>query len=133
MSKPAAGKTKPIHTPDRGEVIHLDFDPAAGTEFAGPHYALVLSPLKFQTRTGLAIVLACTSQEKGPDHPQHRLQVPLPPAVKLPKPTFVWLHQIKALDYRHRRATFVGQAGDAFADRVAKIVAQFLGLPAVAY
>lgn len=33
--------------PERGDIIHLEFDPASGQEMKGPHFALVLSAEAF--------------------------------------------------------------------------------------
>lgn len=116
------------YIPDRGDILHMNFDPAAGHEYAGFHYALVLSPRRFQEVTGLAIVAGCTSQEKGEEHPMHALQMPLPPEVRMPKRTFVWSYQVKAIDFRERGAEYQTKAPAAFVDQVARRVGRFIGL-----
>lgn len=36
----------------RGDIVHINFDPVAGVEMAGPHYAMVLSRDEFNQRHG---------------------------------------------------------------------------------
>ena len=43
------------HVPNRGDIIHLQFDPASGREMKGPHFCLVLSGKLFNQQ-GLAMV-----------------------------------------------------------------------------
>ena len=37
-------------TPERGDILHLAFDPASGREMKGNHFCLVVSPRAFNTR-----------------------------------------------------------------------------------
>lgn len=48
----------------RGDIVHLDFDPAAGTEMKDKHYALVVSPDDFH-RLGLHIVCPISGGNAG--------------------------------------------------------------------
>jgi mRNA-degrading endonuclease toxin of MazEF toxin-antitoxin module len=50
--------------PDRGDYAHLAFNPQAGHERQGEHFALVLSPRSFNEKTGFAFVAPITSQKK---------------------------------------------------------------------
>ena len=43
------------YTPDRGDVVRLQFDPASGQEMKGPHFGLVVSAKLFNSR-GLAMI-----------------------------------------------------------------------------
>ena len=43
-------------TPDRGDILHLAFDPASGREMKGKHFCLVVSPRAFNARFKLAMV-----------------------------------------------------------------------------
>lgn len=45
--------------PDRGDILHLDFDPTLGKEQQGQRYALVLTVVDFN-RFGLALVAPIT-------------------------------------------------------------------------
>ena len=46
-----------MYIPEKGDIIHLRFDPASGKEMKGDHFALVISPKAFNKATGL--VFAC--------------------------------------------------------------------------
>ena len=43
------------YLPNRGDIVHLDFDPASGKEINGPHFGLVLSGKQFNQH-GLAMI-----------------------------------------------------------------------------
>jgi mRNA interferase ChpB len=45
--------------PDRGDILHVNFDPTVGREQHGQRYALVLSPAAFN-QFGLALVCPIT-------------------------------------------------------------------------
>ena len=44
-----------VYLPNRGDIVHLDFDPASGKEMNGPHFGLVLSGKQFNQH-GLAMI-----------------------------------------------------------------------------
>ena len=52
-------------TPDAGDIVWLTFDPQVGREQAGRRPALVLSPVSYNRKSGLAIVCLITSRLKG--------------------------------------------------------------------
>ena len=43
-------------TPQRGDILHLAFNPASGAEMKGDHFCLVVSPVAFNRRFKLAWV-----------------------------------------------------------------------------
>ncbi len=43
------------YLPNRGDIVHLDFDPSSGREMKGPHFGLVLSGKAFNQQ-GLAMI-----------------------------------------------------------------------------
>lgn len=43
------------YLPNRGDIVHLDFDPSSGREKKGPHFGLVLSSKVFNQQ-GLAMI-----------------------------------------------------------------------------
>lgn len=53
------------YTPDRLDLIWLKMDPQAGREQSGRRPALVISPLEYNCKIGLAIVCPVTSRIKG--------------------------------------------------------------------
>ena len=51
--------------PDRGDLVHLNFQPSAGHEQMGRRYGFVLSPKSYNRAAGLAVCCPITSQVKG--------------------------------------------------------------------
>jgi mRNA interferase MazF len=90
------------YVPDRGDVIWVDFDPQTGREQAGRRPALVLSPSKYNGRVGLAVVCPITSQEKG-----YPFEVTVPGGEEVSG--VILSDQVKSLDWRRRRASFLCQ------------------------
>ena len=76
------------------------FNPQAGHEQAGRRPALVLSPLSYNAKVGLALLCPITSQVKG-----YPFEVSIPDG--LPVAGAVLADQPKSLDWRARDATFV--------------------------
>ena len=50
------------YVPGLGDVVHLNWSPAAGHEREGPHYGLVVSADLYNQATGLAVVVPITSK-----------------------------------------------------------------------
>lgn len=91
------------YTPERGDIVHLQFDPASGQEMKGPHYALVVSAKAFNAR-GLAMVCPI-SQGAAAVARSYGTVVTLMGSGTHTQGT-VHCHQLKALDWRARRAKF---------------------------
>ena len=53
------------YIPSRGDIVWLQFDPQAGHEQAGRRPAVVLSPVGYTEKVGLALVCPIISQVKG--------------------------------------------------------------------
>ena len=88
-------------TPEKGDILHLSFDPASGREMKGDHYCLVLTPKAFNERFGLAWTCPITT---GPAN-QARGLTAIPLMETGCKVTgSILCHQIKALDWSARRA-----------------------------
>jgi mRNA interferase MazF len=97
--------------PDRGDLIWVSLDPHAGHEQAGRRPALVLSPVEYNSRVGLALVCPVTSRAKG-----YPFEVALPSDLAV---TGVILSdQIKSLDWRARRAEIACRAPKSVIDEV---------------
>jgi mRNA-degrading endonuclease toxin of MazEF toxin-antitoxin module len=101
--------SKRTYHPERGDVVHLNFAPSAGREFTGPHYGLVISAARFNRQTGLIICLPTTTKFHDTN-----LQVELPDVPELRQRGWVWVHQVKTLDYRERGTEFVAKMPTAF-------------------
>jgi mRNA interferase MazF len=99
----------PVYMPDRGDVIHTDFSPSAGSEMALKHYAVVLTRKAYNERIGRAIV--CPISSKGREFPFNLPISAIPP--RLPDPGKVLTDQIRAIDLRARGSQFAGRVNDA--------------------
>jgi mRNA interferase MazF len=101
----------PRYSPDRGDLVWLQFNPQAGHEQAGRRPALVISPGAYNRRVGLALFCPITSQVKG-----YPFEVELPSS--LPVAGVVLSDQVKSLDWRARRAKRIARASSAVMDEV---------------
>ena len=85
------------YVPERGDVVWLSFDPQAGHEQAGVRPAVVLSPLAYNERSSLIVVVPVTRQIRG-----YPFEVLLPAG--LPVSGAVLSDQLKSVDWRARDA-----------------------------
>lgn len=92
------GKIK-AYIPERGDIIWIDLDPSQGTEIKKTRPALVISPLSYNKKVGLALLCPITSHKKG-----YPFEVELLPQGKIQG--VVLSDQIKSLDWKVRNAKF---------------------------
>ena len=85
------------YVPDRGDAVWLTFDPQAGHEQAGRRPAVVVSPRRYNVRSGLALLCPVTTQIKG-----YPFEVVLPS--ELPIEGAILSDQVRSLDWRARKA-----------------------------
>lgn len=107
--------------------MHLNFSPSAGHEMADRHYALVLSPLGYSRKSGMAIVCAITSRIRGGPF-EVRVPAGLLPAksgIGLVESVIV-ADAVRQVDYRERGMTFVSEAPEELADEVIDKLAAIL-------
>jgi mRNA interferase MazF len=83
------------YTPDRGDAVWITFNPQAGHEQAGRRPALVLSPLTYNRKVGLAVLCPITSQIKG-----YPFEVIIPHGLKVTGA--ILSDQVKNLDWKAR-------------------------------
>lgn len=102
------------YTPDRGDVVWIDFDPQAGSEQAGRRPALVLSPELYNGKTGLMICAPITNIVKG-----YPFEVEIPPGCAGVSGVVLADH-LKNLDWRARNAIKKCEAPDEVVDAVLK-------------
>lgn len=90
------------YVPNRGDIIWINFTPQAGHEQMGYRPALVLSPEKYNKKTGLAICSPITSNQKG---------YPFEVFLSGKKISGVVLaDHLKNVDWRARKAKFIEKA-----------------------
>lgn len=87
------------YTPQRGDVVWLEFDPQKGKEIPKTRPALVISPLQYNLKTDLALFMPITSQIKG---------YPFEVLIEIEGVNgAVLCDQIRSLDWKARKAKFV--------------------------
>lgn len=109
------------YIPERGDAIWLDFDPQTGREQAGRRPALVLSPVTYNRKSGLALVCPITSQVKG---------YPFESAVPqgLPIQGVVLTDQIRCLDWQKRHAKRIAKIPEILLVDVTAKLSALIGL-----
>ena len=91
-----------VYVPERGDVVWLNFNPQSGHEQAGRRPAIVVSPLSYNRKVGLALFCPITNQAKG-----YPFEVAIPKSVKVLG--VVLSDQIKSLDWQARNIEFIGK------------------------
>ena len=103
--------------PARGDLVWISLNPQTGHEEAGRRPALVVSPLEYNRRVGLAILCPVTSRPKG-----YPFEVALPDNLEISG--VVLADQIKSLDWRAREAQIACKAPEPItAEVLGKVVA----------
>lgn len=91
------------YVPSRGDIVHLQFDPASGQEMKGPHFGLVISQRSFNAR-GLAMICPI-SQGKAGEARTHGTVVTLM-GLGIDTQGAVHCHHLTSLDWKLRKAKF---------------------------
>ncbi|MDR2098010.1 MAG: endoribonuclease MazF [Spirochaetaceae bacterium] len=87
------------YTPDRGDIVWLNFNPQTGHEQKGKRPAIVISPKEYNGKVNLGLFCPITSQEKG---------YPFEVKIKNEKINGVALSdQIKSLDWTKRNIEYI--------------------------
>ncbi len=82
------------YTPERGDIVWIDFNLTKGHEQSGLRPAVIISPFKYNLTTGLAIVCPVTTKSKG--YPFEIL------VSGFLKKSFVLADQIRTIDIKER-------------------------------
>ena len=106
-------------TPARGDIVWIDMDPGVGHEQSERRPALVLTPERYNVKTGLAILCPITAKVKG-----YPFEVPLPPG--LPVAGVVLADHVKNLDWASRGAEFACALPKAEIDAVLAVLGRLL-------
>jgi mRNA interferase MazF len=88
------------YAPDRGDAVWVTFNPQAGHEQAGRRPALVLSPVAYNRKVGLAVLCPITNQIKG-----YPFEVVIPHGLKVTGA--ILSDQVKNLDWKGREAKLI--------------------------
>jgi mRNA interferase ChpB len=103
-------------TPDRGDILHLAFDPASGREMKGNHFCLVVSPRAFNARFKLAMVCPVSGGAAEAARSAGFLVSLMGHGLRTDG--LIHAHQIKSLDWASRKATLVEQVPDQLVQEV---------------
>ena len=103
------------YVPDRGHIVHLQFDPVIGREMKGPHYGLVLSGKLFNQQ-GLAVVCPISQGEAASARTYGTVVTLM--GSGLDTQGAVHCHQLKALDWRQRKAKLKEVVPQSLTDEV---------------
>lgn len=102
------------YSPERGDIVRIDFDPTRGHEQAKTRPVMVLSPAVFNRQIRLALVAPITSRVRG-----HGFEV----ALDGTQTTGVILcQQVRTVDYDARQVSFLEKApAKVISDVLAKV------------
>ena len=104
--------SKRAYHPDRGDLIEIAFQPAAGREIDKRRPAIVLSPLAYNRRTGLCLAVPTTTDlTPGP------FWLPMPEG-HLSLPSLILCDYVKSVDYRERSARLIGRVPEELVEEI---------------
>lgn len=99
------------YMPQRGDFIRLSFDPQAGHEQMGTRPALAVSHSSFNRKMGFVFVCPISNtQRKNPFY----VAIPANESVV----GVIMVDQLRSLDYRARKARFIGKCPDGLLQEV---------------
>lgn len=110
-------------SPDRNDIIWLDFEPTKGKEIGKYRPALVLSSKAYNKQTGLMICCPISISIRG-----HATEVALH---NLDKPSVVASSLIQTLSWKDRKARFIAKAEAGVMDQVLLRIIPLLGADCV--
>lgn len=111
------------YIPEAGDIVVLDFDPHVGRKQAKRRPALVLTDMRYNRASGLAVVCLLTSQRKP-------YPFALPVAIGQVEGAIL-VDQLKSMDWAGRNATFHSKAAPKTLATVRQYVGVLLSIPAV--
>ena len=107
-----------VYTPDRGDVVWMDFNPQKGHEQAHRRPAIVLSPQAYNKKSGLALVCPITAHAKG---------YPFEIVFQDKKVRGAILtDQIRSIDWQARKIVFIQKSTQGLLVRVQERIVQLL-------
>jgi mRNA interferase MazF len=111
------------YTPDRNDIIWLDFEPTKGKEIGKYRPALVLSSKQYNKQTGLMICCPISTSIRG--------TVTEVAVDNLDKPSVVASSLIQTLSWRDRKADFITKADNGVMDQVLVRIIPLIGADSV--
>lgn len=108
------------YVPEAGDIIWLQFDPSVGHEQAGHRPAVVLSPARYNAKTGLAVVCPVTSRIKG-----YPFEVSLPQGLAVSG--VVLSDHVRNVDWVVRKARYAEKAGARVLEEIRDCIGVLIG------
>lgn len=106
-----SGRPKKTYVPDRGDIVYVNFSPDQGHEQGYARPAIILSPLRYNKVSSLALMCPITSQVQG-----YRFEVPLVDGMQTTG--VVLSDQVKSFDWKARAVEFVEKAPPGLTEEV---------------
>lgn len=103
------------YIPDRGDILHLQFDPSSGQEMKGPHFGLVVSSKEFN---GIGLAMICPISQGAASSARSFGTVVTLMGAGTDTQGAVHCHQLKSLDWRVRKAKLKERAPSVVVDDV---------------
>ncbi len=104
--------SKRTYHPDRGDLIEMNFQPAAGREIDKRRPAIVLSPVAYNRKAGLCLAVPLsTDLTPGP------LWISMPEDY-LSRPSLILCDYLKSFDYRERSAMLIKRVPPELVERI---------------
>ena len=88
------------YIPERGDAVWINLNPQAGHEQAGRRPAVILSPVAYNGKVGLAILCPVTSRIKG-----YPFEVLIPKGLDVSG--VILADQVKSLDWKARKVELI--------------------------
>jgi mRNA interferase MazF len=108
------------YCPERGDYIWIDFEPQSGREITKYRPAVVLSSKAHNAAFGMCIVCPSTTKPKGYD-----CEVPVSIGGT---ESVIKVEQLRSLDWRTRRAKFIGKVPEDVMEEIRETIAALLGI-----
>ncbi|BAI80372.1 transcriptional regulator, PemK family [Deferribacter desulfuricans SSM1] len=102
------------YVPEKGDIVHLDFNPTLGHEQKGKRYAVVVSHSYFNLKTGMSFVIPITSKIKN--YPTHVIIE----EGKINGAAMV--DQMRSIDFKARNVQFVQKLSDSKMEKILDII-----------
>ncbi|GAA0353070.1 type II toxin-antitoxin system PemK/MazF family toxin [Morganella psychrotolerans] len=113
-------------TPAKGDIWHVNGDPASGKEFKGPHYYLVISDQGINQALGVAICLPITSGGGLARSQSVTVSIDGSSTDKGLVTGVVLCYQIRTMDLAARKASYHSKVAPEIMDEVLGIVVDII-------
>ena len=104
--------SKRTYHPARGDLIEMNFQPAAGREIDKRRPAIVITPVDYNRRTGICLAVPVSSDlSPGP------FWIRMPDGY-LDRPSTILCDYLESFDYRERFAAFLNRVSEELVQQI---------------